>query len=74
MSLLTIEEEAKTLTRAEKLQLIADITKMLQEEEPDISEYFDPDKVYEVVSQNVTPDNDTTAVHQLQTLLEEQSA
>jgi len=44
MSLAEIEQEViKPLSRAEKLQLIADITKMLQEEEKDdLSQYFEP--------------------------------
>ena len=74
MSVIEIEQQIKPLSRAEKLRLIADITQMLREEEPDLSEYFEPGKVYEIVSQNVTPDNDTTAVQQLQALLTEQSA
>jgi hypothetical protein len=44
MSLAEIEQEViKPLSRAEKLQLIADITKMVQEEEKDdLSQYFKP--------------------------------
>ena len=44
MSLVEIEQKViKPLSRAEKLQLIADITKMLQEEEKaesELSQYF----------------------------------
>lgn len=44
MSLVEIEQEViKPLSRVEKLQLIADISKMLQEEEGDeLSQYFKP--------------------------------
>lgn len=44
MSLVELEQkEIRPLSKAEKLQLIADITKMLQEEEEDeLSQYFKP--------------------------------
>ena len=40
MSVIEIEQQIKPLSRAEKLRLIADLTKMLQEEESDLYQYF----------------------------------
>jgi len=71
MLLLDIEQDViKPLSRREKLQLIADITQMLQEED-ELSRYFQPGVVYEVATPNLTPDDSAMlAAQQLQKVLE----
>ena len=57
MSVTEIEKTIEPLSRAEKLQLIADITRMLQQEEQNVSDFFDPGKVYEVATPNIANDD-----------------
>ncbi len=61
----------KPLPRSEKLQLIQDITKMLQEEEGGAELFFAKKATYPVFTPNIEP-NDTSceAAYQLQKLLE----
>ena len=55
-SLAEIEETViRPLTRAEKEQLIKDVQKMLEEEE--LSRMFPPDKVFEISSIPLSPDD-----------------
>lgn len=71
MSLLEIEQRIiQPLSRAEKLQLIADITKMLQEEDERLrlKEIVQADAVYEVYS----PQDCDEAAVQLQKYLEDE--
>lgn len=73
MSVIEIEQQIKPLSRADKLQLIKDIQDMLREESPELSDMFEPGKVYDIVSPDITPDASTTAAQQLQRAIEEQS-
>lgn len=57
MSILELEQQIQPLSRAEKLQLIADITRMLQDEEPTISDFFEPGKMYEIATPNIANDD-----------------
>ena len=67
MSIIELEQEIKPLTKLEKLQLIADITRMLQEEESELARYFPPGTVAAVWS----PFNEHAAA-KLQELLEKE--
>jgi len=59
----------KPLSRAEKLQLIADITKMLQQEEESPEKYFCSGVIYPVMTPTITPDDSSDkAAYQLQQL------
>ena len=65
MSVAEITEEIKPLSRQEKLSLLEEISKMLQEEE--MLEYFTPGAIYPVE----TPMNAEKAAAQLQHFLEQ---
>ena len=70
MSIIELEQEIKPLTRLEKLQLIADITKMLQEEEEsELAQYFPPGTIAAVWS----PFDEYAAAAKLQELLEKET-
>ena len=64
-----ITKEVKPLSRLEKLQLIGEISKMLQEEECP-GKYFTPGTEYPVF----TPYNEEKAAAQLQQFLEQQQS
>jgi hypothetical protein len=66
MSLVELKQEIKSLTRLEKLQLIANITRMLQEEESEFVQYFPPGTIAAVWS----PFDEYAAAAKLQELLE----
>ena len=68
MLMTEITEEIKLLSRLEKLQLIGEISKMLQEED-DPGKYFTQGVEYPVF----TPYNEEKAAAQLQQFLERQS-
>ena len=79
MSLLELEKEyIRSLTRAEKWQLIRDIQEMLQQEERTkeesrLWEIFPPGMVYEIATPfSVPDDNGMETAAQLQKVLEEQ--
>ncbi len=62
----------KPLPRSEKLQLIADITKMLQQEDERPEKYFERGCEYPVMTPTITSDDSSYKVaYQLQQLLEE---
>ncbi len=62
----------KPLPRSDKLQLIADITKMLQQEEERPENYFESGVAYPVMTPTITPDETSfKAAFQLQQLWEE---
>lgn len=67
MSVATMTNEIKPLSRIEKLQLIEEISKMLREEESSVK-YFISDAEYPVF----TPFNQAEAAEQLQQFLENQ--
>ena len=69
MSIIELEQEIKPLTKLEKLQLIADITRMLQEEESELAQYFPPGTVAAVWS----PFDEYAAATKLQELLEKET-
>ncbi len=55
------------LPKADKLQLIADITKMLQQEEERPEKYFERGYEYPVMMPTITPDDSSyKAAYQLQ--------
>jgi hypothetical protein len=59
----------KPLPRLDKLRLIADITKMLQEEEESAEKFFRRRAVYPVMTPTITPDDSSYNVaFQLQKL------
>ena len=62
----------KPLPRSDKLQLIADITKMLQQEEERPEKYFERGVTYPVMTPTITP-NDTSykGAYRLQQLWED---
>lgn len=63
MSIIELEQEIKPLTRLEKLQLIADITRMLQEEEDvEMKQFFKPGEIIDYHG----PVIETKAAQQLQ--------
>ncbi len=72
MLLLELEERViKPLPRFQKLQLIADITRMLQEEEKTAEHYFEPGVEYPIFTPTIAPDDSGhEAAYQLQQLLE----
>ncbi|GAK50152.1 hypothetical protein U14_01379 [Candidatus Moduliflexus flocculans] len=72
MLLLELEETIiKPLSIAEKLQLIADIAKMLQEEESRLMQYVQQGVEYPVFTPTISPDESSYhAAYQLQQLLE----
>ncbi|QTA85707.1 hypothetical protein [Desulfonema magnum] len=62
----------RPLPVSDKLQLIADITKMLQQEEEHPEKYFERGVSYPVMTPTVTPDDTSyKAAFQLQQLWEE---
>ncbi len=73
MLLTELESEfIEPLTRSDKLQLIADITKMLQEEDERPEKYFKRGVIYPVMTPTITPDDTSyKAAFQLQKLWEE---
>jgi len=73
MLLVELEKKLiKPLPRLDKLQLIADITKMLQQEEECPEKYFKRGVKYPVVTPTITPDDSSyKAAYQLQQFWEE---
>jgi len=74
MLLVELEKKLiKPLPRLDKLQLIADITKMLQQkEECPAEKYFEKGVKYPVVTPTITPDDSSyKAAYQLQQFWEE---
>lgn len=62
----------KPLPRLDKLRLIADITKMLQQEDERPEKYFKKGVAYPVMTPTITPDDTSyKAAFQLQQLWEE---
>jgi len=62
----------KPLARSDKLRLIADIKKMLQQEEERPEKYFKKGVTYPVMTPTITPDDASyKAAFQLQQLWEE---
>ena len=60
----------KPLTKLEKLQLIADITRMLQEEEAHAAKFFKKDVTYPILTPNISSDESAMeSAFQLQQLL-----
>ena len=74
MLLSVLEEKSiKPLPRLQKLQLIADITKMLQEEE-ELEKYMQRGGSYPLFTPTIAPDDSGyKAAYQLQQFLEEQN-
>lgn len=65
----------KPLSRADKLQLITDITKMLLEEEENPEKYCEQGVDYPVATPTITPDDSSyKAAYQLQQLWEEHNS
>lgn len=75
MLLVELENEfIKPLPRLDKLQLIADVTKMLQWEEERPDKYFERRVRYPVVTPTITSDDSSyKAAYQLQQLWEAQN-
>ena len=73
MLLLELENKLiKSLPRSDKLQLIADITKMLQQEEERPEKYFERECEYPVMTPTIAPDDSSyKAAYRLQRLWEE---
>ncbi|MCP4702654.1 MAG: hypothetical protein GY862_38205 [Gammaproteobacteria bacterium] len=64
----------RPLPRVDKLQLIADITKMLQQEEESPEKYFERGCEYPVMTPTITPDDSSyKAAYELQQFWEEHS-
>ena len=76
MLLLELEETViKPLSIAEKLQLIADIAKMLQEEERRLTQYVQRGVEYPVFTPTIAPDDSSyQGAYQLQQLWEGSNA
>jgi hypothetical protein len=72
MSLNELERKyIRPLSRVEKLQLIADITRMLQQEDEHPASYFNSEDSYPVLTPTIAPDDAPyEAAFQLQQLLE----
>ena len=68
MLLIELEEKAiRPLSRLQKLQLIADISKMLQEEEERLETYVQRGRDYPVFTPTISPDDSAyKAAYQLQ--------
>ncbi len=68
MSVIELTQEKKALSQLEKLSLLEEISKMLQEEET--LKYFTPEAIYPIE----TPLNNEKAAAQLQQFLEQHQA